>query len=147
MSFRPRFSFVLPALLAGLSLFLSPAAARASGDDDDCKIDGPSSVRPGESFELCARGKRQWSFVWSGPNLSWKRGRCVEVSNLSAGTYEFRVEISKSNKWGKRHSRVCTHRVTVRGDAGGRGGGFRSACDLLRGRRCAAACSRRPAAG
>jgi hypothetical protein len=79
-------------------------------------VSGPSTAGVNQSFSLCAPSNSNSTYEWYGPGLSGSSyGRCVSVSGLAAGGYEFTL-IRRVN--GDEIER-CTKVVNVGGSSGG----------------------------
>jgi hypothetical protein len=82
----------------------------------DCSISGPTSADVNQSFTLCAPTTNSSTYEWIGPGLATTQsGRCVSVSGLDRGGYEFTL-IRRVN--GTEVER-CTRVVNVGGSTGG----------------------------
>jgi hypothetical protein len=82
----------------------------------DCTISGPTSASVNQSFTLCAPTTNSSTYEWIGPGLATSQvGRCVSVSGLDQGGYEFTL-IRRVN--GVEFER-CTRVVNVGGSTGG----------------------------
>lgn len=90
---------------------------RVTGKGDfECDIDGPSTVRAGEWFELCGPRGRNLDYEWSGHGVpSGADDRCVTIRGLAPGEHEFMLTVS-----GWFGERSC--RMTVFVEGNGKGG-------------------------
>ena len=82
----------------------------------DCTISGPTTAGVNQSFSLCGPSIRNSTYEWTGPGMtSSQYGRCVDVSGLGNGGYEFTL-IRRVN--GVEVER-CTRVVNVGSSTGG----------------------------
>jgi len=94
---------------AGFMVTTTPAHA-------DCTISGPTSAGVNQSFQLCGPSVSNSTYEWYGPGMtSSQYGRCVEVSGLQRGGYEFTLIRRINGEEVERCSRV----VNVGGSTGG----------------------------
>jgi hypothetical protein len=93
-------------LVCGLALGVNSGSAHAAG----CPVDGPTSVNPSQSFTMCGVLGNGYSYEWHGSGFATSAtSRCVTVSGLSAGTYEYQLIVRSGGLEIDR----CTHTVAV----------------------------------
>lgn len=64
------------------------------GEPENCLIEGPSRVARDESFELCGPDGAGYSWTWEGKHIpAGTTSRCVTVSGLPPGRYEYTLEL------------------------------------------------------
>jgi len=103
-------------LLAIAALAAAGFLAAGTPAHADCTVSGPSTASVNQSFTLCAPANSNSTYEWYGPGVtSSSYGRCVNVSGLSAGGYEFTL-IRRIN--GEEVER-CTKVVNIGGSSGG----------------------------
>ena len=82
----------------------------------DCTISGPTTAGVNQSFSLCGPSVSNSTYEWFGPGMSSSQyGRCIEVSGLERGGYQFTL-VRRVN--GEEVER-CTRVVNVGGSTGG----------------------------
>jgi len=103
-------------LLAVAALAAAGFLATGTPAHADCTVSGPSTAGVNQAFSLCAPSNSNSTYEWFGPGLSGSSyGRCVSVSGLAAGGYEFTL-IRRVN--GDEVER-CSKVVNVGGATGG----------------------------
>lgn len=94
---------------AGFMVAAGPAHA-------DCTISGPTTAGANQSFSLCGPSVSNSTYEWFGPGMtSSQYSRCIQVSGLERGGYEFTL-VRRVN--GEEVER-CTRVVNVGGATGG----------------------------
>jgi hypothetical protein len=102
--------------VAALAVIAGAIAFAAPGQAQTCSISGPTTAAANASFSLCGPTGSGTTYRWYGPGLSSSSAsRCVSVSGLSAGTYEYLLILSRNGVEVDR----CTQIVNVGGRTGG----------------------------
>ncbi|HET9250747.1 MAG TPA: hypothetical protein VFP58_01350 [Candidatus Eisenbacteria bacterium] len=83
-------------------------AGGVTGGARSCAINGPGSIRVGETARLCANDDGLHTYTWTGPGYFQQTGACVNV-NVD-GTYYL---TSRNDITGS--TRQCTHQLSVVG--------------------------------
>jgi len=105
MSSRPRFSIGA----IGLAL-LALALASRTASSQQCFINGPFSICPGETAELCGPAEGDYGIEWTLPDGTHSSDRCVTVSG--GGVWWLRLFDYGTGQWTE-----CSREVVQPGEA------------------------------